>query len=154
MAGVRNSSGVTYKSSGTAMNDLIGGQVQLTFGTAGTVMPHVKTGRLKAIGVTSAEPSALAPGIPTVAASLPNYVSGTMTGVFAPAGTPRTVIQLVNREIVQVLKRPEIREKFMNSAVEPVGTTPEEFAAKIKSEMARMGKMIKDAGIRLENAGE
>jgi len=142
---------IPFKSSGTAINALLGGQVQLTFGTAGSMMPYVKSGRLRAVAVTSAQPSALFSGIPTVAATgLPGYESGTMTGVFAPAGTPAVLINRLNQEIVRAIHRPDVKEKFLNSGVEPVGTSAEEFAAKIKSEMLRMGKVIKDAGMRLE----
>ena len=73
-----------------------------------------------------------------------------MTGVFAPAATPAVLINRLNQEIVRAIHRPDVKEKFFNSGVEPVGTSPEEFAAKIKSEMLRMGKVIKDAGMRLE----
>ena len=89
--------------------------------------------------------------MPTVAATgLPGYESSTMTVVVAPAATPAALTSRLNQEIVRTLQRPDVKEKFMNSGVEPVGTTPEEAAAKIKSEMQRMGKLIKDAGMRLE----
>ena len=142
---------IPFKSSGTATNALLGGEVQLNFGTAGSIAPHVKSGRLRALAVTSDKPSALFPGMPTVAATgLPGYESSTMTVVFAPAATPAALTSRLNQEIVRTLQRPDVKEKFMNSGVEPVGTTPEEAAAKIKSEMQRMGKLIKDAGMRLE----
>jgi tripartite-type tricarboxylate transporter receptor subunit TctC len=142
---------VPYKGNGPAMNDLIGGQVQLMFGTAGTVAPHVRSGRVRAIAVTSAEPSALAPGLPTIAASgLPGYESISMYGIYAPAKTPETIIRQLNSAVVSVLNMPEVRERFFNSGMEVVGSTPEQFAAAIKTNEARLRKVIKDAGIRAD----
>lgn len=142
---------VPYKGNGPAMNDLISGQVQLMIGTAGTVNPHIKSGRVRAIAVTSAEPSILAPGLPTVAASgLPGYESISIYGVFAPTGTPDAIIRQLNQAIVEVLKTPEVRERLFNVGVEAVGSTPEQYAAAIKADTARLSKVIKDAGIREE----
>ena len=142
---------VNYRATTTAVTDLISGQVQLMFGTAGTVAPHVKSGRLAAVAVTSTQPSALFPGLPTVAASgLPGYESVQMNGMFAPAKTPAALIDRLNREIVRFLNQPEAKERFLNLSVEPVGSSPQEFTATMKSEMTRLGKVIKDAGIRDE----
>ena len=140
---------VPYKGNGPAMNDLISGQVQVMFGTAGTVTPHIKSGRVRAIAVTSAEPSILAPGLPTVAASgLPGYESISIYGVFAPAGTPEAIIRQLNLAIVAVLNMPEIRERFFNVGMETVGSTPEQFAAAMRTDEARLRKVINEAGIR------
>ncbi|MSP96620.1 MAG: tripartite tricarboxylate transporter substrate binding protein [Betaproteobacteria bacterium] len=140
---------VPYKGNGPAMNDLISGQVQLMFGTAGTVAPHIKSGRVRAIAVTSAEPSILAPGLPTVATSgLPGYESISIYGVFAPAGTPEAIIWQLNRAIVAVLNMPEIRERFFNVGMEAVGSTPEQFGAAIRADTARLLKVIDETGIR------
>jgi tripartite-type tricarboxylate transporter receptor subunit TctC len=142
---------VPYKGNGPAMNDLISGQVQLMIGTAGTVNPHIKSGRVRAIAVTSAEPSILAPGLPTIAASgLPGYESISIYGVFAPTGTPEAIIRQLNQTIVEVLKTPEVRERLLNVGVEAVGSTPEEYATAIKADTARLSKVIKEAGIRAE----
>ncbi|MBI3937188.1 MAG: tripartite tricarboxylate transporter substrate binding protein [Betaproteobacteria bacterium] len=150
MAGV-NIVRIAYKGSASPMSDLISGQVQLTFGIAAPVAPHVKSGRLRALAITSAEPSALFPGLPTVAASgLPGYESVSLFGMFAPAKTPATLIHRLNQEVVHVLNRAEVKEKFFNIGVEAVGNSPEQFAAMIKADMARWGKVIKDAGIRAE----
>jgi tripartite-type tricarboxylate transporter receptor subunit TctC len=111
----------------------------------------VKSGRLRALAVTSAQQSPLAPGLATVAASgLPGYESVSTYGMFAPAKTPEPIVKRLNEEIVRVLKRPDVKEKFFNAGIEAVGSSPEELAALIQSEMARMGKVIKDAGIRGE----
>ncbi|MGZ5122976.1 MAG: Bug family tripartite tricarboxylate transporter substrate binding protein [Burkholderiales bacterium] len=140
---------VPYKGNGPAMNDLISGQVQMMFGTAGTVTPHIKSGRVRAIAVTSAEPSILAPGLPTVAASgLPGYESISIYGVYAPAGTPQAIIRQLNLAIVTVLNTPELRERFLNVGMETVGSTPEQLATAMRADEARLRKVINEAGIR------
>ena len=150
MAGV-NVVHVPYKGAGPALNALIGGQLQVMFPSAGSVTSHIKSGRLRALGVTSAEPSALAPGLPTVAAAgVPGYESLLMIGVFTPAGVPAALINRLNQEIVKALRKSDTREKLFNAGVETVGGTPAQLAASVKSEMARLGKVIKDAGIRAE----
>jgi tripartite-type tricarboxylate transporter receptor subunit TctC len=142
---------VPYKGNGPAMNDLIAGQVQLMFGTAGTVTPHVSSGRVRAIAVTSAEPSVLAPGLPTIAASgLPGYESISIYGVYVPAGTPEAIIRQLNLAIASVLHTPEVRERFLNVGMEVVGSTPEQFATAMKADEARLRKVITEAGIRAE----
>lgn len=142
---------VPYKGNGPAMNDLISGQVQMMFGTAGTVAPHVRSGRVRAIAVTSAEPSVLAPGLPTIAASgLPGYESISIYGMYAPAKTPEAIIRQLNSAVVSVLHMPDVRERFFNVGMEVVGSTPEQFAAAMKTDEARLRKVIKDAGIRAD----
>ena len=143
--------GIGYRGNGPAVNALISGQVQLMFATASSVMPLVKSGRLKALAVASAQPSTLVPELPTVSASgLPGYESISTTGFFAPAHTPAAIINRLNRDSVRYLHTPEARQRFLAVGAETVGSTPEELAAKVKSEMARMGKVIRDAGIRAE----
>ena len=149
MAGV-NIVRINYKGAGPALTALLAGELQLMFPTAGAVTPHFKAGRVRALAVTSAEPTALFPGVPTVAAVLPGYESISIYGVFAPAKTPRTIIDKLNQEIVRFLNRSEVKEKFFTAGMEAVGSSPEQFAATVKSEMTRMGKVIKDAGIRTE----
>ena len=150
MAGV-NMLGIGYRGNGPAVNALISGQVQLMFATASSVTSLVKAGRLRALAVASLQPSALVPELPTVAASgLPGYESISTTGFFAPAKTPAPVIGRLNHDSVRYLQTTEARERFLAVGAETVGSTPEELAAKVKSEMARMGKVIKDAGIRAE----
>ena len=106
---------------------------------------------MRAIAVTSAEPSILAPGLPTVAASgLPGYESISIYGVFAPAGTPESIIRQLNLAIVAVLNQPEIRERFFNVGMETVGSTPAQYAAAITADTARLRKVINEAGIRAD----
>jgi tripartite-type tricarboxylate transporter receptor subunit TctC len=142
---------VPYKGNGPALIDLVAGQVQVMIPTAGSVAPYIKSGRLRAIAVTSAEPSVLAPGLPTVAsAGLPGYESLLIYGVFAPARTPEPIVRQLNQAVVGVLGLPDVRERFLNAGVEPVGSTPEQFAAAIAADVARLRKVIREAGIREE----
>jgi tripartite-type tricarboxylate transporter receptor subunit TctC len=111
----------------------------------------VRTGRLRALAVTSAQPSPLFPDVPTVTASgVPGYVAEQNIGVFAPAKTPAAIVELLYREILGAVRKPEVKERFANAGVEPVGTTPQEFAAVIKADIARMTILIKSSGIRAE----
>ena len=150
MAGV-NIVRVGYKGTGPGILGVMSGQVELMFPNAGSVMPHVKSGRLRALAVCNAQPSALVPGLPTVAASgLPGYETVSPQAVLAPAKTPVTLVNRLHQEIVRVLNRADVKERLFNSGGEAVGNSPEEFAAKMKSDIARTGKLIKDAGIREE----
>ncbi len=150
MAGV-NIVRVPYKNGSTQMADLMSGQVQLAFATTGTVAPYVKVGRLRALAVTSAQPSALAPGLPTVAQSgLAGYESSALYVMFAPAKTPSSIIEKLNQETVRILQQPEVKEKFFVLGVEVVGSTPGELEATMKFEISKLGKIIKDAGIKPE----
>lgn len=141
---------VGYKGIGGGFTDVIAGQVQLMFPTAGSVMPHLQSKRLRALAVTTLEQSVLFPGMPTVAATLPGYEASAPLAVFAPAATPAAIVQKLNQEIVRVLNQPELKEKFLNVGIEPVGSTAEQLAARMKSDMATLGKVIKDAGIRAD----
>ena len=148
MAGV-NIVRIPYKGIAPALNDLIAGQLQLMFPSASSVTPHIKSGRMRALAVTSAQPSPMLPGLPSIAGSgLPGYESVFMLGMFAPARTPAAIITRVNQEVVKVLNRADVKEKFFGMGTESVGSTPEAFAAAIREDMTSMGKVIKDAGIR------
>jgi len=141
---------VAYKGNGPALIDLAGGRVQVMFATASSVAPYLKPGRLRAIAVTSGEPSVLAPGLPTVAsAGLPGYESGSIYGVFAPARTPEPIIRQLNAAILAVLATAPVKDRFLASGVETVGSTPERFAEVIRADVDRMSKVIKEAGIRI-----
>ncbi len=147
MAGV-DITRVPYKGIPQGYNDLLAGRIDVMFPTAGSATPHVKSGKIKALAITSAHPSPLFPGVPTVTETgLPGYESGTMTGVFAPGGTPTAIIRRLNQEMVNVMKQPQVKDKFNASGLEVVANSPEEFTALLKSDMARMGKVIKEAGI-------
>ena len=145
MAGV-NIVRVGYKGGGQALIDLIGGHVQLMFATATSAVTHVKAGKLRALAVTSAQPSALFPGVPTVAASgVPHYESVGMLGAFALTKTPAAIIDRLHQEIVRVLNKPEVKDKL--SGMEATNTSTEEFARMIKVEIANLEKVIKEAAI-------
>ncbi len=150
MAGV-NIVRVPYKGTGTALNDLLGGQVQVMFAVASSVAPHIKSARLRGLAITTAKPSPAFPDLPTVAAGgLPGYESVTFSGLFAPARTPKVVIDQLNAEIRNVLMKPESRERMSNSGVDVVAGTPKKFADNIARDMAIAGKVIHSAGIREE----
>ena len=139
---------IAYKGTGPALNDLIGGQVQLSFSAGAAMASHIKTGRLRALAVTSAQPSPAYPGLPTIAASgVPGYEAVSVVGMFAPARTPPAIIARLHQETAKVLTEPEIRERFLNAGVEVVGGTPEQLASLISTDIARWSKVIKDAGI-------
>jgi tripartite-type tricarboxylate transporter receptor subunit TctC len=142
---------IPYKGGGPSILGLVAGEVQMMFAVAGSVAPQVKAGKLKALAVTSAKPSALAPGLPTVAASgLPGFEATSTQGVFAPSKTSSVIVGRLNREIVRLLNQADMKEKLFNAGLETVASTPEQFAATIKSEMARLGKVIKIAGIHVD----
>ena len=142
---------VGYKGGGPALNDLLAGQVQVLFASAGGIMPHARAGRLRALAVTSAKPSALLPDLPTIAESgLPNYEIVSNDAVFAPPNTPRAVVQRLNQGISHVLGAADVKEKFFKAGVETVGSTPEALEETVRRDIARLGKVIKDTGIRAE----
>ena len=150
MAGTRMTR-INFKGSGPGMAALIAGEVQVMFPNAAAGAPHVKSGKLRALAVGSAQPSVLVPGLPTIAASgLPGYESASTVGVFAPAGTPKAVVTRLNQEIVRLIQAPETKERLLAVGSEPVGTPPEQLASTMKSEMTRLAKLIKDANIRME----
>ena len=150
MAGV-NIVAIQYKGAGPAINALLGGEVQLMIASTGSVTPHVKSGRVKALAVTSAQPSELAPGLPTVAASgVPGYEMVTILSLFTPAKTPAAIINRLNQEIVRMLSVADVKKRFINDGLEVVTSSPAELTIRMKSEMARMGKVIKDAGIHTD----
>ena len=142
---------VNYKSGSLRLAASLNGEVQVQFISPGTVASHVKAGKLKSLAVTSAEPSALAPGVPTIAASgLAGYEVVGLQGLFAPAKTPAAIIKRLNQEVVLYLNQPNVKQRILDSGEEVVGSSAAEFAAKVKAEMARMGKVIKDAGIKAD----
>jgi len=142
---------IPHRGSGPALTSLVGGHVQLTFGSAGAMAPHTRSGRLRALAVTSPRPSAMFPELPTVAASgVPGYEFEASYGILAPAKTPDAIISRLNQVLVKFLSTPEARAKFSSTGVEAVGGSPREFASAMKAEMNRMGKVIREAGIRAD----
>jgi tripartite-type tricarboxylate transporter receptor subunit TctC len=148
MAGI-NVVGVSYKGTGPALNGLAAGEVQFMISPASTAAAQIKSGRIKALAVTSAQPSTMVPGLPTVAASgLPGYEVLGIDGMFAPRRTPVAVIHRLNSEIVRVLARSDVKQKVLDVGVEAVGSSVEEFGRRTRSEIALWSKVIKDADIR------
>jgi tripartite-type tricarboxylate transporter receptor subunit TctC len=142
---------INYRGTGPAVNALVGGEVQVMFVGAGSIMPHVRAGKLRALAVTTPEPTPLVPGLPTVAASgLPGYEYTSVIGFLAPAKTPPSIVNLLSREIVQILKNPDVNRQFFESGVEAFGTTPEVFAARIRADIDQWRQIIKDNGIQVE----
>ena len=150
MAGVKMVH-VPYKGIAPAMTDLMSGEVQLMFGTIVALVPHIQSGKLRALAVTSTKRSALLPEVPTLAESgLPEYQAGSWYGILAPAGTPREVIERLHGAIVKALRQPEVAKRLAAEGAEVIGSTPDEFGAHLKAEIARVGKVVRAAGIRIE----
>ncbi len=142
---------VPYKGAAPALADLLGGQVQLMFSTMPPALPHVKDGKLRALAVTSRKRSPAAPDLPTLdEAALAGFEAITWHGVVVPAGTPTTVIALLNREIVAILHLPEVVERLSGQGAEALGSTPEEFAAYIGSESVKWAKVVRESGAKAE----
>ncbi len=142
---------VPYKGGAPATTALLAGEVPLMFNNVITALPHMKTGKLRALAVTTAKRSAAAPELPTIAESgYPGYEAGTWQGVVTIAGTPKAIVAKLNREIVAILKLPDVSEFLITQGNEIVAGTPQEFAAYISAELAKWGKLIKAMGMRAE----
>jgi tripartite-type tricarboxylate transporter receptor subunit TctC len=142
---------VPYKGSAPAVTDLLGGQVQLMFDNMPSALPHVKAGKLKALGVTTAKRFPAAPDIPAIAeAGVPGYEASSWFGVLAPAGTPKEIVNKLSSEIAKILQTPEIKERLLSQGAEPVGNTPDQFAAFIKAETAKWAKVVKESGATVD----
>ena len=141
MAGVRIVN-ILYKGTSAALTDVIGGRLEIMFAPAEVAAQQVKTGKLKALAVTSPRPSKLAPGLPTMAASgLPGFEAEAFYGLLAPAATDSAIVSRLNREVVQALSRPDVKEKLTNGGFEILGNKPEEFAGVMKEDVARWKKV-------------
>ena len=141
---------VPYKGNGPAVVSLIGGETQVLIANAQSVGAVIKSGRARALAVTSSMPSAFFPGLPTVAATLPGYEWVGSAALFAPSKTPAAIVDRLNNEILRVLNRPDVKEKLLGAGVEALSSSPQELAARVKSEMARLTLVIRDANIIAE----
>jgi tripartite-type tricarboxylate transporter receptor subunit TctC len=142
---------VPYKGTGPALTDVLGGQVQLMFNSAVSILPQVRANRLRALAVTSTKRIAPLPDVPTVAeAGVPSYEAASWYGVLAPARTPRNIIDKLNAEVAKAVRAPDVRDRLAGEGAEPVGNSPEAFALFIAHELQRWAKVIHDAGIRAE----
>jgi tripartite-type tricarboxylate transporter receptor subunit TctC len=142
---------VPYKGGAPATQALLAGDTQFMFDNLANAMPHVKAGKLKALAVTTAERSKLAPDLPTMAeAGLPGFDISTWFGLFAPAGTPKDVIAKWNAEVVKILNSPDMRERLTAQGAESAPTTPEQFAALIQSEIPKYARIVKISGAKVD----
>ena len=142
---------IPYKGTALSIPDLMSGQVSILFDSIVSAMPHIRGGKLKALGVSSAQRSTLVPDVPTISESgLPGFVSDTYFGVFVPAGTPADIVQRINAAINKVVANAQFREKLAALGAEPVGGDSAQFAALIRSETAKWAKVIAEAGIKAE----
>jgi tripartite-type tricarboxylate transporter receptor subunit TctC len=141
---------VPYKSSGAAVTAIMSGELQVMFASTGGAAPHVKTGRLRALGISTLQPSPLVPGVPTIAAAanIPSYESAATACVFAPAAIPGVILERVSEEVRKVIARPDIRDRLFKQSVEAVGMTPAETVAYIKADTAATATLVREAGIR------
>ncbi len=150
MAGI-DMTHVPYKGAAPAMNDLIGGQIQLMFDNLSSSLAQMRAGKVRALAVTTARRSALAPDLPTIAESgLPGFDINTWFGIFVPARTPREIVDRLHGEFTKALATPDVREKMLNLGAEPVGSTPAEFAAYIRAEGDKYARVIKASGARAD----
>lgn len=141
---------VPYKGIPPAITDVIGGRVTMLFTTTISAAPHIKTGKVKALALTSAKRLDNMPGVPTIGETLKGYQAEAFQGMIAPAGVPRAIIEKLGREVAAIVQMPEMVKTFEASGAITVGSTPAAFTAFLKSETAKWGKVIKDAGIKLE----
>ena len=142
---------IPYMGAGPALMDAVAGQVSMVFGDAASTSAQVRAGKLRALAVTGVTRLPLLPDVPTVAeAGLPGYEATAWHGWLAPAGTPPAVINRIQTEVAAILKRPEVRERLARDSIEAVGNTPDQFALHIRAEIEKWGKVVRDAGIKLE----
>ena len=142
---------VPYKGSPPALADVVGGNVAMTFDNITTAWPLAKGGKLRALAVTTAQRSSVAPDVPTLAeAGLAGYEVGSWQGVFAPAGTPPEIVRRLNAEIVKIVNLPEVREKLTGLGAEPAPMTSEAFGAMVRSEVAKWAEVVKKSGAKVD----
>ena len=143
---------IPYRGSSPALTDLIAGQVDLMFDNLPSALPHIKAGKLRALGLTSARESVALPGVPTIqqAGGLAGYEASSWFGIVAPAGTPADIVALLQKQVAAGLARPDLREKLVGQGAEPVGNTPEQFATYIRNEITKWSKVIKASGAKVD----
>jgi tripartite-type tricarboxylate transporter receptor subunit TctC len=141
-----------YRGSAPALQDLIAGNTQVMFDNLPSALPHIRSGRLKALAVTSRERSAALPNVPTMeaAANLKGFDAAAWFGLLAPAGTPREVVNKVHQDVARILATPEMRERFAAQGAQPIGDTPAQFGAFIRSEIDKWTQVVKFSGARVD----
>jgi tripartite-type tricarboxylate transporter receptor subunit TctC len=141
---------VPYKGAGQFVPALVAGEVVSVIGAINSLLPHVKSGRLRALGMAGPRRTPLLPGVPAIAETLPGFEIDNWGGVLAPAGTPRAVIERLNGEIVKTLRDPQITERLAAQGIEVIPSTPDEFQALMKSHLAKWARVVVAAGIKPE----
>jgi tripartite-type tricarboxylate transporter receptor subunit TctC len=142
---------VPYKGSPQGISDLIGGQVHVMFDNLTSISPHVRSGKVRGLGVSSTKRSPIFPDIPTIAeAGVPGYETNAWGGIVVPVGTPRAVVSKLNTEINKALQSPTLRERYAAIEAEPVGGTPEAFAEFVKKETVKWADVVKKSGAKLD----
>ena len=142
---------VPYKGCGPAVSDLLGGQVNYMFDSITSARPHIESGKLRALGLTTAKRSKSLPNVPTLAeAGLPGYEVSPWFAVFMPAATPKDIVAKVNAALLEAIKDPDVVKRFETIGAEPVGSTPEEMAQHLARESERWTKLIQERGIKLD----
>jgi tripartite-type tricarboxylate transporter receptor subunit TctC len=141
---------VPYKGSAPGLTDTVAGNTSIMFVDILSALPHIKSGRLKALGVTGDIRSPALPEVPTIADSLPGFNGNTWLGLVAPAGTPKDIVAKLSAETHKALNAPDVKEKLLAQGVEPVGSTPEQFTAHLESEMARYAAVVKSSGAKVD----
>ena len=149
MAGVKLTH-IPYKGAAPATIDLLAGQVSLMFNNMLSAMPHVKSGKLRAVAVTSAKRSSAVPELPTVAETIPGFEASGWYGAFAPAATPREIIAKLNGEINRLMRQPDVAQRLAGDGVEAVTMTPAEFGTYLHSEIVKWGKVVKISGATVD----
>ena len=145
-----NVSQIPYKGAASALNDLVGGHVEAMFATVPSIAPHWKSGRLRALAVTSTKPSAALPGVPAMAISVPGFVAESWVGLLAPAKTPAELVGRLNAETVKALNLPDARERYAELGLDVIASTPDEFDRRIRAELERWGRVIRARQISIE----
>jgi tripartite-type tricarboxylate transporter receptor subunit TctC len=141
---------IPYKGSAPAITDLLGGQIQLMFDPIQSPLPHVKAGKLKALGVSSPGRSPLLPDVPAIAEAVPGYEALAWWGVLAPVGTPKEIVAKLNAEILKTVKMPFMKERLSQIGAEPLGSTPEQFDTHIKAEIGKWGALVRASGASVD----
>ncbi len=142
---------IPYRGSSAALTDLMAGQVDMMFDNLPTALPHIKSGKLKALGLTSAKQNVAVPGVPTIAeAALPGFEASSWFGIFAPAGTPKDIVTRLHLVLSKAIATPEVRDRLLSQGAEPVGNTPEQFADYVKSEIVKWEKVVKASGAKID----
>lgn len=144
---------IPYRGSGPALTDLVGGQADLMFDNLPSALPFIKSGKLVALGLTSSKPSPALPGVAPIATTggqLANFEASSWFGMLAPAGTPKEIVDKLQQEIAKSLSSPAVKEKLIGQGADPVGNTPEQFAAHIQAETAKWAKVVKASGAKVD----